>query len=1371
MFDSINWGLMRDGATFQGLANALVLRARPGAQLFTRPGRDGGQDARAGRAVYQAKFHQDRSAGRALADAREEARKIPAYMGPGHKHAPLWKGVREWVLVTNCVFNAANRQQWDREIRPLFRKTRLDADLWDVARVEDLLAKNPDVRRLYFEGRTRAFACLSEARLDLVGEEHGGADFRTPFFGREAELSALSTFLRDDARPVMLLHGEGGVGKTRLAYEAACRAIEDGRIDDALWVDQDALMGSDRWYEGIVPERRLLLVLDDPARGTVRRLAAQLRPSAARTARWKLAIVSRAPDAELSELEDLRSPRLRPAELRVDRIANGEAQKVAGALLAEAGLPTDEGTVDRLVRSSDRIPVWMHIAVRTAGAGDDLPGSGDMHAVADRYLAKMGGEIEGVAGAETVMATLRAMALFQPVNVEDKGQISSLAAVAGIRPAQARDVLVGLSNRQLVRRRGISKRLFEVRPDVLRDRLLVRWLLTDDRATGRMRVSGGGQEALGRLAGIALAAARLDVACGRLEMVSRRYSGGTVDLLAPLAASLDRPVSSAVRPEEKLVLLHRALAMGRWRPAWFAGVARSLRTGPTEPSGRHQEIILSLAWPLFQAGAEAAESAGRAAILDELHAVAREEADLDEEARPTRANDGKRAAALIPRLVQARDRRAARTSYADEAFARALNAARSLCAAAGMSDGEIAAAHAMIAPFVGSHLEETYVDGNRAVFGTRKIVRGSPDGDRRRQAIEALWEAVGADDAPAMNRKTAWLLLARAHADAGRTASDWLKAGSEALRAAIEELGLPQPEAEDLGPLWKAVEHASSLPEKVGELVDEARLAAGQADWLRAEQLSELERIRALLKRGALGIPDALAARQLWDWHARFDGGRPRAVALECGQRLRDRLEREGLPAFVLDAWERDRAAYGQLVREEGRRVSGLEPEAIADYFRRALGFAACMHPPRESEVLRIAEQMGTVVPSSRGVSGFVAGLVGDTGPVAPARRAALRGVLGVARDEGEVEPLRLLEELLARLDDSAADILMAEAYAWSWAGISLSLRPAELDIVESYMEGFSFRQPYAAFAALGRFVGTDASRVLSIAARQWDRQPRDRRSLALAGFVDGVSDRLIFDNKVPVELPDAAWGQIVGMVEAVPDLDDLGDMADFHLGELAKRFSRLPFKRLVSNLDARFRLSFGEESRQSGGRFLPHGLDPCDWFEGPDPESGADRAAAADMVGWHRTRPETGCWLPSVIATLDPTGAVFPPIVAGKIGSLRPGAGLSENLAGLAAQASKYEEGGGPWRAIAAPACEAAARLPQGERRRIYASLTWSGPRSWGETPGELHPRWQTAIDAARKALGTEQDDRLKAYWVWKLGVAEAELRHERERLEECQD
>ncbi|MBK9295256.1 MAG: ATP-binding protein [Oligoflexia bacterium] len=49
----------------------------------------------------------------------------------------------------------------------------------------------------------------------------------TPFFGRQAELAAVTNHLHSNKYPLVTILGEGGIGKTRLAIAAAHKVAAD----------------------------------------------------------------------------------------------------------------------------------------------------------------------------------------------------------------------------------------------------------------------------------------------------------------------------------------------------------------------------------------------------------------------------------------------------------------------------------------------------------------------------------------------------------------------------------------------------------------------------------------------------------------------------------------------------------------------------------------------------------------------------------------------------------------------------------------------------------------------------------------------------------------------------------------------------------------------------------------------------------------------------------------------------------------------------------------------------------------------------------------------------------------------------------------
>jgi hypothetical protein len=66
----------------------------------------------------------------------------------------------------------------------------------------------------------------------------------TPFVGREHELAEIGNLLADPACQLLTLVGPGGIGKTRLAIEAANQSIPTSNFSPSQW-EGKALGGND----------------------------------------------------------------------------------------------------------------------------------------------------------------------------------------------------------------------------------------------------------------------------------------------------------------------------------------------------------------------------------------------------------------------------------------------------------------------------------------------------------------------------------------------------------------------------------------------------------------------------------------------------------------------------------------------------------------------------------------------------------------------------------------------------------------------------------------------------------------------------------------------------------------------------------------------------------------------------------------------------------------------------------------------------------------------------------------------------------------------------------------------------------------------
>jgi hypothetical protein len=293
----INWGLIRSGSTFEDLICALIRLEDHEARLYVRPGKDSAQDARSGDGltIYQMKFHQNESTSSAIGDAKAEAKKIATYQSTPGPAQEVWRGVQKWILISNVAFYPTDELKWNKEVKPKFDKLGLIASYWEKSVIETKLLKYPDLKQAYFGGETRAFLGITEAREQVRSQELSPLHALDACYqGREKEFEQYKNFLLNDSKKILVIHGPGGIGKTRFLLEGAkTQALPDGW--QVLWANVATMRKNPSWYMGLIPELPTLLLIDDPDDTEVlKELVEQISGGRAKT--WKVAIAVRSPN-------------------------------------------------------------------------------------------------------------------------------------------------------------------------------------------------------------------------------------------------------------------------------------------------------------------------------------------------------------------------------------------------------------------------------------------------------------------------------------------------------------------------------------------------------------------------------------------------------------------------------------------------------------------------------------------------------------------------------------------------------------------------------------------------------------------------------------------------------------------------------------------------------------------------------------------------------------------------------------------------------------------------------------------------------------------------------------------------------------------
>ncbi len=1309
------WGAITSGASFESLATTIVFFEDPKASLFGRRGKDGGQDARSGDGtrVFQAKHHGNGSAASAIRDAKSEATKIEEYRKPGHSRHEQWKGVTHWRLVTNAAFNPTDKQTWDTEVAPLFAKQGLAADYWERANLDGLLDKHPEIHRSFFENETRVFLSIPEVKEQLPDQEPFlRRDELGPFCGRTDEMATIRAFLASD-RFFLVVHGAGGTGKTRLLVEAGDEIANDGEWQ-VLWANVESMAATSSWFEAVVPERATLLLVDEPANETLlQQLAEQLGGRVGRTAKWKVSVAVRSPKDPV--LRFLRGARMRPRveELVLASLPAADAEAMCFELLKTRKLlrlPEDErrAAARQLSTRFARFPVWLTLAVQHLEVHGNLKHiPTDAEALADEYLHEVE-QNQSEVPAATVRSLLRWVALVGTVNREDDTTINLIGERSGAGSVvEVRERLACLVRRRAVSERGARNRFIELKPDVLRDHVLLRWLTRDvggahpvvasDDATNLLEIVrsaalSGALSGLGRAILIALA---------RTEFLLR-FSGHDLRLLAPFLAALEASVPS-MSASQRLALADVVEAVAPFYPGTVS-LVRAMRLTPapdeqvdgifgTKLLGQG-DVLLSLAWPLLHGAMGAEAPADREAVFRELCALAEAEAELAQNLPRGLPNDGRRAAALVTRVLEGGPHFC--SDYEDAAKKLGVELMAALRQKP-PTPGHVALLNALVQPVLALERRQSWSDDRAITWRTFAIAPGTSAWLAREAVLEQLKAALVEDATPTESRAALWHVFARTHDAPALEKLTWTRAVLTGRRASLDELA---------------------------------------------------------------------AAREVWDWHRRYEKDleiKAAADALEALYASND-LAKEFQP--LLPSIEDWRQHDGRVSAKAAELALALSPEEISAFIDRAVTFLGGDQSLHRLD--GVAWSLGTHAESHEVVRQFIGEALKPPfiDPRAEFVVAAAVSWVTAARSGASERVHVLVRELLDHCgSDGRRAHLLERIYGRipKVRGVR-DFTAEERALLRGARELFGSTGRDVAFVgALALSVGHDWSALQPLLEGVLRAVPAELCPDAMHTLVDAIYWAVREDADPQ---PSGLAGWLMSQLLALPDVDDLGDNGDWHLAEILERLGSPD----VSWLPEALRRRQEQESASSGGtkiRAVSHNARLSKYVRQIDAAHALDVeevAAISNVLDFVEDNGSVGYYLPEILCDVDPGGLVVPAAVATRA----DGAAGAEDTRRLARIGGAYAVNSTAWRTIALAVIRAAQPFGADALRSVHGSLSERGIRSWSGAVGEVPPIFIAAVAEARAALDAEVEVDLRPYWQQRLAIAEAELRDHEERAKE---
>ena len=1328
------WEAIASGATFEWLVAVLVFFEDPEAKLFGRPGKDGGQDVLTGNGatVFQAKFHADRSPAKAIADAKGEAEKIKKYRAPADPRSALWTGVHGWTLATNAAFGPTHRKQWRDEVEPAFAALGIKADYWSKREIEARVIANSEVREAFFGGQTRVFLSLPEARERLLADEVFAprTDLMT-LQGRVDTLDEVDQFLVSD-KHFLLLHGPGGIGKSRVLLDAGLKtAAETSRM--VLWANVASMEDSTSWFKGVPAGRDVLLLVDEPeADDVLKVLAEQTSPQSAPMARWKVIVAVRSPKDPVVRFLDGPKMRNRVRKLSLAPL-QGDAAKAFCVELIQTGPSGSKVNVQlaasELAKRFANHPIWMRLAVQVLELHSDLaqvPNTAEQ--LADVYLDEII-DAPGTDGRADRERLLQWVALFRTVNSESPDALRLLSERCGLAaPADAAAGLAALARRGALRTRGARNRLFELKPDVVRDRVLTRWLVVNVGVDEPKLIRSPAAEQLVQEVSSAALAGSMSpsqhailAALGRTDFLLR-IGGRPVEILAAILRRLQEEVP-AMTATSRVFTGDLLSELAEVAPHGSVALATVLRSSPVEQEevtsifGRrvvgHDEVVLSLAWGVFHAAMGADTPALRTEVFHALCELVRAEAAVASRRPGGRLpNDGKRAAALAERAIEGGP------NFWGTYGAAALEEGRALLAAVGKQApdaGTQALLDVVVVPATAVERRVSWSDEDTIHIQNFVILPGDPAWEARAELVAIMRTLLESDATPLASRVALWAVLARAHGSANR-AEDQVK----------------------------------------GE----------RRELIAAEVTRDLDWTLDLLRRRSCGLDELRAARAVWEWHARFEKQvSRRAIAKELeGIFESNELAREFEPLTSYERMEKSTAT----AKAKAKELVAAGPAAVAEFVGRAVVF---LRGEEEfHRVLHVAAQVGHLGRSHPEVVAFAKSALAaaTVTPMVQFSAIILQTWLRQLRSSAAAADVPDMVRTIASNCGSpaVATHLMWRLYGGTPPPLEYTkIRDEEIGDLRSRLGVFLEQGRGPAFVeAITWGLRYDWTGYRALVESTLSDIPAEHLRFAVGRLVDAVYWVVRYskdEDSRPLPPNLGIW--VLDQLLRSPDLDSDGS-THWHVEQILDVVGR-PDVRWLAGAVRRTLVGADDDGRLPTHDRLSKFVVPVGVESAQDP---AVRAAVDDMIALAETKHAIGYSLPKHLLDIDPEGLLVPELVAARI---ETGGGDQDRIWRLARLAGQMDDATAGWRSIARAALQAASRMPDQERRSIYFALGDHFPSAFSVRRGEVPEHFVAAAADARQQLDSEVEDIFKPLWQARLAAADAELKEWQDRALESKE
>lgn len=1307
----INWGYINSGFQFESLIHVLLFHIDPKTRLSGRPGKDRGIDAKSnnGLIVYQAKYHMNGDIKDLITDAKKELKKIKEYRKRGHSNYAYWKDVSEWVIVSNIDMNETDMQAWDSEIVSEFKNEGITAQYpWHRIVIEARLVNFPNIIHHYFEGKNRVVLSLSEARNYINDRSIITDVIDLEVVGWTENLTSFKSFLRNENLKILPIIGNAGIGKTRFLYECANMSItlEPDRL--VYWAITEEL-GYGDWFRAIPPGSKCLLIIDEPEDASlVERICAQL--SSYSTLDWKILISSRKTKFRITNILKNKYYNYISDIIEIRELSVEETRELVLKTIDYLGMNNIDKNKLLNIFTSDiffKTPVWIFLGISILKKSQNLT---SLPIESSKYVEQYINE--ALIDSDNFMFyknILYWVGLYSYINIESENSFEFIVNNIQCNKGDFEKALIFLTNQGLLINKGIRNRIYEIKPDIIRDYIIKDYLIIRDNI-----ISENGKNLIKLL---------MEGKIPEFEKILKTLSyveyalSRDVSLLEPIFEQLVAISNDSKEGNVLYNIIHiiNHIAYNNIQKTLliFNNILKKQDLTPLKTSSIYGEfeigyfeIVKEIPWIIFSICSYAYDELE--SILYFMKDMVILENNYNEEQKQLLKNNGKSARALFSRILS------------DEMFSKNYSAT-----AVQMSNEYVNKIK------INKNIDPQEVELIKILFiKTYEVERNV----HRYHDYKIEW----------------W--------------KEYINLGSQLWRERLELIRQIESIIDDIDMeesikvlMWEIL---SELHRQINVAIgvgnkNSDNLVNADIDTLVNKMKDDLLFVRNQLKVNKMSISEKKASRDIWDWHTKFEKKyvELKDIAIECEDIfMKDEVIFE---LQKLSSWRE----YSEIETIENTIIQKIINIGVIEIEKLIKNWKS-FNKNNYFYIGGIAKRLGSYITKHSFLYDFIINNINseDTA-VYKFVISIINGYLKYLRDNGGTDNCIKFQEEILKITHNKSNLLYTLYYdTRPFIGI---VGDNELNYIINCLNEYVDDAKMFSWIIGGLFY-VNFDTCAKVVDEKWEKINIEDKTSSFTNLLTQISTSILFEEDFNFKYNISSRDWIFNKIKCIPDLDGISGI-QHELDDIIDKTEKLPLIWFKEFLFIRKEL---EEKYKDEKHLkispIPHQLKIINWVKSDDSLDDYEKIIN-DILQLNSYDSLTGYYLPSVITEIINSKDLSLKII-NKINSAE-----INDVPKWARYAGEFEINSLIWRDIAIAALVRISKEPgKIDKKNIYSVLLPNSMKSWTTLPGTVAGIFYDEVEKIEKYYKLEDNKYLKIFWEWDLKIARAELDQQKGLIEE---